>query len=345
MSKLKDFPLGIGQFKFSDLYEPTRLKELHARFWEFAEQNNAGLKSRFDSQVGKTSRPEESETLIQTAKVLGDFVGRLFNVSNHEAKLKNATLELGPVFRFKKDFLNIRVFKRLEEAPIAAAIFKDIDKTVRKILASDSTPLPPDEELAVAQKVLFILDCEAKIKAQKPLDTMENQRLQSLCLHIPGTTAAEKASNSLKSFEDWCVQLWVDRQRRESVKNWASFVRAGKLDFEHLVEVEHPDPNCTEKITGPAHALRHRDGFKLTDTRMNSKQVLREIDYCIICHPRQKDSCSTGFVEKSGEYKKNPLGIPLEGCPLDERISEMHLLRKSGDVIGSLAMICWKGVI
>jgi NADPH-dependent glutamate synthase beta subunit-like oxidoreductase/NAD(P)H-flavin reductase len=35
----------------------------------------------------------------------------------------------------------------------------------------------------------------------------------------------------------------------------------------------------------------------------------------------------------------NPLGIELEGCPLDEKISEMHTLRKDGDAIGALALV------
>ncbi|MCC7540789.1 MAG: FAD-dependent oxidoreductase, partial [Deltaproteobacteria bacterium] len=42
---------------------------------------------------------------------------------------------------------------------------------------------------------------------------------------------------------------------------------------------------------------------------------------------------------KDGSYKANPLGIPLAGCPLDEKISEMHLLRKQGDSIGALALV------
>ncbi|HSD96443.1 MAG TPA: FAD-dependent oxidoreductase, partial [Sulfuricaulis sp.] len=37
--------------------------------------------------------------------------------------------------------------------------------------------------------------------------------------------------------------------------------------------------------------------------------------------------------------KVNPLGVTLTGCPLDEKISEMHSLKKSGCTIGALAMI------
>ena len=55
------------------------------------------------------------------------------------------------------------------------------------------------------------------------------------------------------------------------------------------------------------------------------------------------DFCSKGFPEKKGEpdkgLKVNPLGVTLTGCPLDEKISEMHLLKKSGHAIAAHAMI------
>ncbi len=66
---------------------------------------------------------------------------------------------------------------------------------------------------------------------------------------------------------------------------------------------------------------------------------MKEIEYCMICHEREKDSCSHGFKEKNGEMKLNPLGIKLTGCPLEERISEMHKLKAAGFSIGALAMI------
>src|SRR5262249_8974799 len=51
------------------------------------------------------------------------------------------------------------------------------------------------------------------------------------------------------------------------------------------------------------------------------------------------DSCSKGFPPKSGEVPANPLGVPLQGCPLHEKISEMHLLHRQGDAIGALALV------
>ena len=53
-------------------------------------------------------------------------------------------------------------------------------------------------------------------------------------------------------------------------------------------------------------------------------EVLDQVDYCIYCHDRDKDSCSKGLRDvdkatKAVTLKKNPLGISLGGCPLDEK--------------------------
>ena len=59
---------------------------------------------------------------------------------------------------------------------------------------------------------------------------------------------------------------------------------------------------------------------------MTPRETLQEVYYCIYCHERDKDSCSKGY-KKQGQIQDNPLDIRLEGCPLDEKISEAHLLR------------------
>ena len=92
-------------------------------------------------------------------------------------------------------------------------------------------------------------------------------------------------------------------------------------------------------LIGPEAARRRRDGFALTDPRAGVRDRLSEIHYCVLCHERDKDSCSKGITDKQGAVVTNPLGIALAGCPLDEKISEMHLLRKRGDAIGSLALV------
>ena len=43
--------------------------------------------------------------------------------------------------------------------------------------------------------------------------------------------------------------------------------------------------------------------------------------------------------KKNNTFKVDPLGVTTIGCPLDEKISEMHLVKRNGDNIGALAII------
>ena len=68
--------------------------------------------------------------------------------------------------------------------------------------------------------------------------------------------------------------------------------------------------------------------------------MLSEIHYCVLCHERDKDSCSKGLRDKDGHDRRRTRSASrCAGCPLDEKISEMHMVRKAGDAIGALAIV------
>ena len=68
-------------------------------------------------------------------------------------------------------------------------------------------------------------------------------------------------------------------------------------------------------------------------------RALDHTNYCIWCHNQGKDSCSRGLKDrKTGAFQKSPFGVTLAGCPLEEKISEMNLLKSEGFSIGALAM-------
>ena len=89
----------------------------------------------------------------------------------------------------------------------------------------------------------------------------------------------------------------------------------------------------------PRAHRRARDGFALTDPGTDLTGALDHANYCIWCHNQGKDSCSKGLREKSGEFKKSAFGVPLAGCPLDEKISEMNLVEAGGHTIGALGIV------
>jgi len=135
---------------------------------------------------------------------------------------------------------------------------------------------------------------------------------------------------------------------------WATLTEAGRaahpggtlfrvphrVDPQHLVPVETIERDGVTMLRLPEEHWRAREGFGLTDAGMTAQQALDQINYCIWCHTQGKDSCRHGLKDrKSGEFQKSPFGVTLAGCPLDEKISEMHTLRAQGSVLGAFATI------
>jgi NADPH-dependent glutamate synthase beta subunit-like oxidoreductase/NAD(P)H-flavin reductase len=144
---------------------------------------------------------------------------------------------------------------------------------------------------------------------------------------------------ALRLVETWASVHVAQAEARERVRGWVSFRVPHPLDYEHLVQIERPRAELPELMRGLDKNLRRRVGFNLTDARATPREVLDEVNYCLYCHERDKDSCSKGLHEKDGTTKRNPLGIVLEGCPLDEKISEMHVMQTRGDSIAALALV------
>jgi NADPH-dependent glutamate synthase beta subunit-like oxidoreductase/NAD(P)H-flavin reductase len=113
-----------------------------------------------------------------------------------------------------------------------------------------------------------------------------------------------------------------------------------RVDPRHLVPVETIERDGVTMLRLPEHEWRHREGFALTDHGMSTQQALDQVNYCIWCHTQGKDSCSSGLKDrKTGAFQKSVFGVTLAGCPLDEKISEMHTLRAAGHVLGAFATI------
>ncbi len=160
-----------------------------------------------------------------------------------------------------------------------------------------------------------------------------------------------------KGFSDYVAAREGDAEALDEALRyaaWATLTAEGKayhrggtlfrvphrVDPQHLVPVETIERDGVTMLRLPEHEWRHREGFALTDHGMNTQQALDQVNYCILCHTQGKDSCSSGLKDrKTGAFQKSVFGVTLAGCPLDEKISEMHTLRASGHVLGAFATI------
>src|SRR5919205_775445 len=362
-----DFQLGVEGFTYGDLYRPERLRALAEAFYAEVGREDAALHARLKEYVA--SRGEnlkgtraESELLVEAAPHLSRFVARLFRVEEERELLAAGIRAQDPVFQFKQ-FVQRRATKSFPAERAAGVDVEAADAALERVRrAAFEDTLGDDRELGVARMAARLLEWEKNypkegVRQEVPWSDERAREAEAAAKRLKGTEGEAALAawrvdesdgdesrsfvrSSLRLLEAWSAAHALRPEARERVKAWVSFRFPHPLNYEHLVQLERPEADLPELMRGLDKNLRRRDGFRLTDKRYTQREVLEEVHYCLYCHERDKDSCSKGMKEKDGSLKKNPLGIKLGGCPLDEKISEMHVLQRDGDSIGALALVC-----
>ncbi len=360
-----NFQLGIDGFSYADLYLPDGLRDLANAFYselELAEPEIHQSLMEYLSKrgVGYESKVE-SELLIAAAPHLSRFVARLFHVELEQERQIESVLNQEPVWTFKT-FIARRALKKFPPdaaAKLDAEALNAALEAFRRAAFPDT--LADDDELGIAHMTSLLLECEKQLdKNSEQLSdacTTNIESLRDAFAKMQSSRASDLLAGFRKEIDDdanddlsnvraalrlieaWAAAHSTQPDARTRVRGWISFHVPHQLDYQNLVQIERPRADLPELMQGLPQNLRRRDGFGLTDPRASKREVLAEVDYCLYCHERNKDSCSTGLFERDGSLKRNPLGIKLEGCPLNEKISEMHVLKKHGDSIAALAMV------
>jgi len=352
-----DFELGIDGFRYSDLYDAVKLRELAERFYsELIEEQavtGTALKKYIEAE-GRGYEPKvESKILTDSAPFLSRFIARIFKITPAVLELEREILDQNPIWKYKF-FVQRRAIKKFKAEQIADLNENQLWLAVTELRNEGfGDTLRHDDELSISEMTSLLLDAEDAL-TKTPDSTGSHAKTVEQINHAyaklkdktfgklfseavvetdaTGDLLAVKAALGL--IEKWSAAAFFNKS-----KKWYSFKTPHALDYQNLVHLIHPEPKLHNIMRGAAEEMRRRDGFKLTDDRGTMRDALYEVDYCLICHEREKDSCSKGLHDPDGSTKRNPLGIKADGCPLDEKISEMHLLKKQGDAIASLALV------
>ena len=353
--------LGISGFTYADLYDANRLKNLLDVFDASIKKHDAELYNKFSDYrqnqgVGLT--PEEvSELLVNMGPYVGQFVAKLFNVTDqHQTQAIKIKDEIDTIFTYKNEVVEKLgvVFKGQDTADWnISSILNRFDLLIEAGFIEANQDNDPEHRVARVGAVIGLLSSHYKLLAKGKASDYENADEQVSALRaklldhelakveftdiINVSEAADFVSGLMDIVQRWS---FVAQQDNDVVADWLSFKFPEKRDFNHLVEHETVDRGQFTAWMGELEHRRRRDGFKLTDPRYNQRQVLSEVNHCIYCHERDTDSCSKGMRnKKTNTFKIDPLGVTTIGCPLDEKISEMHLVKRKGDNIGALAII------
>jgi NADPH-dependent glutamate synthase beta subunit-like oxidoreductase/NAD(P)H-flavin reductase len=242
----------------------------------------------------------EGELIVALGPHVETFVGDLFGIGERLAEIAAATKRLDPVHDCKRMFVQRQAVKKYADPS-----------------AFDGPALRATLEAAMDGALT-----EESFAAHVAMWQMPHY--------------AETLDVALR-YAAWATLTPAGRRAH---RGGTLFRVPGRVDPQHFVPVETIERDGVTMLRLPEHDWRHREGFSLTDTGMDTQQALDQMNYCIWCHTQGKDSCSKGLKDrKTGAFQKSPFGVTLAGCPLDEKISEMHTLRAQGFLLGAFATI------
>lgn len=302
----------LPRFDFSASLTAEGLLQLDNAFLAYLQTENAGLhQSILEYRAEKIISAEAvSELVIACAPIVERFIASLFEIETEVKALRYSILEHDPIFIFKDHYLHqakrlAKVITDTTQFDILHAWLED-QIQVHHFQSSDL-------ELSIAKLGAHYLSHSADFLPE------------------------------IEKLTHWCVLAPQTKKGACLVKSWRSFRQPQKKHFENLVPMVPVENDAFGRFESPKDTHRSRDGFELTDDRMPLRDVLDEIHYCVYCHKNEGDFCSKGFPVKKNNpelgLKINPAGDVLTGCPLEEKISEMHVAKKSGFSIGALAIV------
>jgi NADPH-dependent glutamate synthase beta subunit-like oxidoreductase/NAD(P)H-flavin reductase len=306
-------------FTVADLYRREALVRLDGLFLDRLAHADPALHAALvdgRAQPDRVTRAAASDLAVRLGAPLEDFLAELFGIEQPVAALRQRHTDLEVLFRVKRDFVQRQAAKKVkpEEAGRidGPALRAQLERLARSGDGADAF-----DELGFARQVHRWRQDEAAHAAELDLA----QQYAAWAVH---TAAGRDLHGAGLLFK---VPAAVDP---------VNLVRPAR---------RHEQNGTAEIRIDPGH-VRQRAGFGLTDKGFDLAGALDQAHYCIQCHPQKKDSCSDGLKERAAKdsalapvYKKSVFGVILAGCPLEERISEFHMLKTQGVSIGALAVI------
>ncbi len=359
--------LGIPGFSYADLHAPARLADLLKVFDETLQKADASLYAEYRSYhacKGAGMTPQAiSDLLVRVAPHVGTFTARLFRVEDeHKAQQAAIRADIESIFVFRNEITEklstrfkgvdtsgwskdqiIRDLRLLQQTAFPeAAADTDVERGLCRMGATLAR-LSNHYRAVARGKPAEVENADAEVKRLRANLTANTESKTVLANALARTDSAEFADALLEMVQRWAYVAVNDPELNKTMAGWVSFKTPQKTDAEHLVHHDVCERGGFTTWVGHKNEHRRRDGFALTDLRFNQRQVQYEVDHCIYCHDRDTDSCSKGMRNKRGgeygDYKTNALGVTITGCPLGEKISEMHVVKRDGDNIGALALV------
>ena len=292
---------------FRDLYENDGLRRIDTAFLDHLKGAEGDLGQRLLDARGNPDALDDkaaSDLFLEMAPHIDDFLGHLFAIEAETRNLAERHHDLAPLFVCKRLFVQRQAAKKIKADDAASFDGPALEAELAAIMGN------PFDQLDFAKTVMAWLDDE-----ETNADALDLSR----------------------RYAAWAFHTEDGKKRHQSD---VLFKGPKKIDFLNLVETKTIHQHGVDILHLPLEDQHPRDGFALTDHGCDLVGALDQANYCVICHDRGKDTCSKGIRDKqTGEFSRNELKVSQAGCPLEEKISEMHKAKADGHAIAALAII------
>jgi NADPH-dependent glutamate synthase beta subunit-like oxidoreductase/NAD(P)H-flavin reductase len=285
---------------FNDLYQTKGLASVDKAFLSSLTEKNPELAQRLNDARHQCpeNRRLEANLIHDLAPFLDNFIAELFSIEKEVAAFVARQNDLSPLYTCKRLFVQRRALK---------ASYENFDPASLKALMTGYLG-QNWRELDFAKNVMLWLADEDR---------------------------HEKELEAATHYACWALR---DPEGIATHKSGRLFKVPQKHDPLSLVHATLKKQDGVEQWQKSPEEWTDRLGFNLTDQGTDLIGSLDEIHYCILCHHQGKDSCSTGLLDKKeGGFSKTAVGAVQAGCPLEERISEMHSLKAKGYFLSAIA--------
>ena len=323
---------------FEDLYHREGLKRLDDRWLDHLKTANPALGTRvIDARQVPDAIDTRAEAalLIELGAHVDAFIAQLFGIAESVELLRAAHTRLDPLYRVKWKFVKRQA---LLGVPAQALVGFDAD-AARAMLVEAITRERSERDGSVSDRA------EGALRQADSFDELAFAQAV-LRWQADASTHADHLE-SARLYSAWAVTTDAGRKRHGHGVLFRHPSQIDPLDLlrHTVVDVQDGLSITTIRPDQIRRRLDHdRAPFALTDAGTGLAGALDESHYCLLCHKQGTDSCSTGLRQTSSAdaaapFRRDAFGNALSGCPLEERISEFHTLKRSGLAISALAMM------
>jgi len=287
---------------FTDFYSRSGLERVDALFLQHLKDSDADLAATLKiarQNPDVLTSIQESEILLRLAPHLEDFLGFLLRIQADITTLQAQHLELAPLYRIKRLFIQRQALKRY---PIIDAVTFNGEALKNNLISL----IGAFDELALAKAISHWLEHEPTYTNE--LDLAARYAAWAVATHQPGVLfkIPHKTDplhliplESTTKNDCTVLQLAKDQQRLRDGFN-----------------LTDPGLNRQEALDQANYCIWcHHQGKDSCARGLKTKPPTPE------------------------RFQKNSFGTSLIGCPLEQKISEMNELKARGYTIGALAVV------